>query len=547
VCFSNTTTYGVLSRLCRATELNHKLIALLRDLSDRTNEVDSEKIEEALSTVSSETYTCSVTSSNSLPQVEDGTVPVSLSTLGKRSRNEGSLADNSVGDNHGEAHVTASVGSNEDIEFLGEDLLRNRQSRETGYVGQNSEVQWLRTVQLQAERLEKEPVNLPYGPPGASRNAAAKRSDALHERRKAGNEGSMQHVTDATFYLDSDNIDVDIAVNPYELPSPETAQQLLDCYMETIHSSFPIIPPCFETQLRRFIESCKQHKTFQVPDKWRALMNVVFAVGAKHSHLIDAEWRGDERDHLMYMTRAVHLLGLNNTVMIISGPDLTLVQTVRSHTFVAIKTTLTDYVHQTAVLALYFLVIGHVSRSWVMIGISIRLALALGLHLRNEDPAADESVKEYRSQIWWSLHAIECLVSSITGRPPVAESEDCTVPHPHISHPIRKENGNKSKVSKTAYRHSQSDPSLEPGRGEASNKSHYLGRTTEINLILQKTLEGLYAPRVAAQSWEVRTRAVSSLCLNIQAVMLCAALVSPAVRKLNSILSPRKASVYSIA
>ena len=270
---------------------------------------------------------------------------MSQSTLGKRSRNEESSANVSNGDNHGEAYVTASVGSNEDLEFLDEDLLRTRESRETGYVGQNSEVQWLRTVQLQAERLEKEPGNLPYGPPGASQTAAAKRSDALHERRQTGIESSMQHVTDATFYLDSDNIDVDIAVNPYEIPSPETAQQLLDCYIETVHSSFPIIPPSFEIQLRRFIESCKQHKSFQVPDKWRALMNVIFAVGAKHSHLMDTEWQGDERDHLIYMTRAVHLLGLNNTVMIISGPDLTLVQTVRFHVSTTSRATLTDYIN----------------------------------------------------------------------------------------------------------------------------------------------------------------------------------------------------------
>jgi hypothetical protein len=162
-------------------------------------------------------------------------------------------------------------------------------------------------------------------------------------------------------------------------------------------------------------------------------------------------------------------------------------------------------VTQTAVLALYFLVIGHVSRSWVMIGISIRLALALGLHLRNEDPAADESMREYRSQIWWSLHAIECLVSSITGRPPVAKSEDCTVPHPQASSPAREENGNSNKASKPIHRYSRSNPQFNPARSEATN-CHYLGRTTEINLILQKTLEGLYAPRVAVQSWEVRTR-----------------------------------------
>lgn len=62
-------------------------------------------------------------------------------------------------------------------------------------------------------------------------------------------------------------------------------------------------------------------------------MNLLFAIGAKYSHLIDADWAGDERDHLVYMTRAVHLLGLKDTVMIISGPDLSLVQAVSKRQF----------------------------------------------------------------------------------------------------------------------------------------------------------------------------------------------------------------------
>lgn len=169
-----------------------------------------------------------------------------------------------------------------------------------------------------------------------------------------------------------------------------------------------------------------------------------------------------------------------------------------------------------------------------MIGISIRLALALGLHLRNEDPTADDSIKEYRSQIWWSLHAIECLVSSITGRPPVAESADCTVPHPQTFPSGRTENGRSSnKISKTARRHSLSDPLLKPERGEATDNSHYLGRTTGINLILQKALEGLYAPRVAAQSWEVRRRSILSLGRIMQAVARCSMFAD---RQLNCIL-----------
>jgi hypothetical protein len=255
----------------------------------------------------------------------------SIPSLGKRVRKSSvseSLAPDDLTRKHGEAHVTASVGSNEDLDHLDEDILRTRESRETGYVGQNSEVQWLRSVQRKSQSNEGEPYGLPHGPPGTGKHADDVRSNALHQRREEGGSAPTHHVTDATFYLDSDNIELDIAVNPYELPDPEIAEQLLHSYMSTVHSTFPIVPRSFEDQVRRFISSLKQNRAFQVPDRWRALMNLIFAIGAKHNHLVDVGWQGEERDHLVYMTRATHLLGMNSSIMFISAPDLLLVQAV---------------------------------------------------------------------------------------------------------------------------------------------------------------------------------------------------------------------------
>lgn len=65
-----------------------------------------------------------------------------------------------------------------------------------------------------------------------------------------------------------------------------------------------------------------------VPDFWLAHMNLILAIGAKQSHLISADWAGHDRDHMLYMRRAVRLLALNDTVMIISVPELRLVQAV---------------------------------------------------------------------------------------------------------------------------------------------------------------------------------------------------------------------------
>lgn len=235
--------------------------------------------------------------------------------------------------------MTASVGSNEDLDFLDEDLMRDPHARETGYMGQNSEVQWLRSVQRQAERSNTDPRGQRYGPPGASTEAIDERSDALHERRQNARPGSMHHITDATFYLDSDDIEIDIAVDPREMPSPEIAEKFFACYIDTVHGTFPLMPANFEDQFRRYIQASKHGHPFFVPDGWRATMNLLFAIGAKYSHLVGAEWRGDERDHLIYMTRAVQLLGLKDTLTFLAAPSLDKIQAVSSHWSYVLRTT----------------------------------------------------------------------------------------------------------------------------------------------------------------------------------------------------------------
>lgn len=162
----------------------------------------------------------------------------------KRSRKPSNIEDED-GEAHGEAYVTASVGSNEDLDHLDEDLMRDHGSRATGYIGLNSEVQWLRSAQRQTEDTGAEPYGQPHGPPGSTQNAARERSDALHARRddtkEHSRQGSMKYMNDTTFYLDNDDIDMDIFLDPYEDPDPDVAERLLNCYFETVHPSFPLV------------------------------------------------------------------------------------------------------------------------------------------------------------------------------------------------------------------------------------------------------------------------------------------------------------------
>jgi hypothetical protein len=137
-----------------------------------------------------------------------------------------------------------------------------------------------------------------------------------------------------------------------------------------------------------------------------------------------------------------------------------------------------------------------------MIGISIRLALALGLHLRNEDPSADTRKKEMLLRTWWSLHSIECLVSSITGRPPIIANEDCTVPLPRA---VPEEQHHSNKPFRQPASHSNSGPSEANLHATSSSTGgHYLVDTINMSLLTKRVLTSIYAPRTAVQSWQVR-------------------------------------------
>lgn len=137
---------------------------------------------------------------------------------------------------------------------------------------------------------------------------------------------------------------------------------------------------------------------------------------------------------------------------------------------------------------------------------SLRLALALGLHLRNENPNASTSDKEALVRLWWTLHAIESLISTITGRPPILAVEDSTVPLPQslTEFPSTTTPRSSRRTSKHGSpevhmsAQSTSDPQSSPIQGHQFLIDH-------VNLmrILQKALTELYSPRTAAQSWQV--------------------------------------------
>ncbi|OAL51635.1 hypothetical protein IQ07DRAFT_630471 [Pyrenochaeta sp. DS3sAY3a] len=452
----------------KSMDLNQTLISLLVDIRERVQDDDREKIDAALDDAEADLITPS---------------PHHITKTSAKRTHEKSFGEEKDGVNsqNCDSCLPASEGS---INFnsFSEDLLRSRESKESGYKDQNSEIQWLRNFQQQTEGGVMDIHGQIYGMQASYRANTNNGNVSPNKRTKPTEHIPTTHTTDATFCLDSETIEVDTIVDPYEVPRPEVADYLIDCYMKTIHSSFPVLPVHFEKQLRKYITSIRNNRPFQIPDKWRAIMNLIFAIGAKFSNITSSYLDHEDCNHLVYMTRAVHLLELKSTVVVISGPDLGLVQA-------------------TGLLSLYFLVIGHVSRAWLMIGMSLRFALALGLHLRNEDDSIDGAKRESMEDTWWSLQAIESLINSVTGRPPIILSENCTVATPRAAPPSNHEHLFND-IHVTRHHVQSAYLTAHPSHRPGANRTHYFAAHIRMTIITQRVLSNLYSPRSASHTWE---------------------------------------------
>lgn len=181
-------------------------------------------------------------------------------------------------------------------------------------MGKNSELTWMQ--RLKKETSFNSDVNdkvVPTLQTDEEGNSMSPRSDVLAT--------DMTPVNESTYHCDDLTILIPERVDPNEVPPRQIADALFQMYLDSVHSSFPIIGKLnFVNQYQRFLDT----PNIVTGDSWKAILNLIFAIGAKYSHLVQAEWRGDERDHLIYFTRA-RMLGFNAD-SVLGHSDLQMVQ-----------------------------------------------------------------------------------------------------------------------------------------------------------------------------------------------------------------------------
>lgn len=222
-----------------------------------------------------------------------------------------------------ESEVSGRVGSTGALDRTDEDFTREG-ARATGYMGKNSEVTWIQRLKQENRYGDSSPTDVDTG----TYNAYNDSVDSLRAIRTSGNQSVPLaeaadgfSIHESSYHLDDLAISTFEAIDPYEMPTSDTAETLFNIYMQRVHPTLPVVGQVnLLAQFKRFLANPTQRP----PDKWLAIVNMIFAISAKYSHLIQAEWKGDERDHIIYFNRA-RMLVVDHEILFIH-PDLQTIQ-----------------------------------------------------------------------------------------------------------------------------------------------------------------------------------------------------------------------------
>lgn len=319
-----------------------------------------------------------------------------------------------------ESDASAGAGSTGALDRTEEDFTRS-EAKHTGFMGKNSELTWM-------QRLRQE--NKYGSPPRESADPEVRRREESATRQGKSHSSSAPPpphedgftIQDSSYFLDDLPVSTHETVDAYEMPTREMANHLFDAYVKRVHPSFPIISKnVLSLQYNKFVIGQLQRP----PDKWLAILNTIFAIGARYSHLIQAEWQADDRDHTIYFTRA-RILSMNGD-SIFEPPDLQAIQVAGLMSFYMLCISQVNrYVSFSPILATLLTML----RAWTLAGVAIRGAVALGMYMRSDSDHLQDSYKEIRYRVWWSLYTLEHRLCNMTGRINSIVEDHVTTPLP---------------------------------------------------------------------------------------------------------------------
>ena len=203
-----------------------------------------------------------------------------------------------------------------------------------------------------------------------------------------------------------------------EAPCWSDGRKLLGVYFSTIHQAYPFLPKSLIISRYKKIKSGSTDP--QVSSAWMALIYGVLAIGAYYNSFIhqtpspSSSSSQSRQLHKVYFQRSVILSDINKLEASSVQIAVLLVQ------------------------CFYLLVTSNTDRCWITLGVAVRLAHILGLHVGYTDPekktwgymAPQSQRAEIRRRTWYSLYVLDRLVSLQVGRPPAISDNSFNVARP---------------------------------------------------------------------------------------------------------------------
>ncbi|RII05313.1 hypothetical protein CUC08_Gglean010406 [Alternaria sp. MG1] len=303
-------------RLATAKDRNQALVSVLKDLSLRVSDDDRRKIEDVLQDSDDEVGSpASISPSSRASATHHYQQHSRVNPFASSSSHVPIAAESSsVSDQSPLPRLDGVVPEESGDEKGGEqpDII------EAGFLGQISEAQWLQNLRSRVQAVETVLVD----PGDSATQLSQPPSPTFDVLPTPVSAFPLQQISPTNYHLDDEDVKLTNYGNPFDLPQKHTAALLFQCYARTIQGSFPILPVTIEQELHQYYTLLHTGQAIHYPQRWFALVNLVFAIGAQFSHLIEADWRAEELDHVVYSSRAFHLLSMNDTIVVLSTPDL---------------------------------------------------------------------------------------------------------------------------------------------------------------------------------------------------------------------------------
>lgn len=190
----------------------------------------------------------------------------------------------------------------------------------------------------------------------------------------------------------------------YQLPDRHLADSLVDGYFDRVHPLYPFVhEPSFRAEYEKMWAWLPEST---LRPSWYALLNLVFAHGCEFCDAVPEE---------QVLTRVAPFVARSRQIIF-------------SHVF---RKANLELVQSLLLMCHYLQGTLDLNECWNLVGLMIRTAFTIGLHLDPDSQSLTTMEKEVRKRVWWGGFIIDRTLSMKLGRPPSLQSTDANdVPLP---------------------------------------------------------------------------------------------------------------------